>query len=73
MALTARCSKIFDLHRAGKNKTDGSIIDLPKSFEIRVQNAHKHLVFKLTIREKLPGKIVFSKAAGHYGVIAVSY
>jgi len=61
----------YELNRAGREFSQGLVIDLPRSFEITAQNTSENLTLKLTIVERVGGKQVFQDSAGMFGVVRV--
>jgi hypothetical protein len=62
--------KAWELGNAGSEQGDGLHIDLPKSFSIKAQNAHKTLTLGIVITDTA-GNEVYSDAVGKWGVINV--
>jgi hypothetical protein len=60
--------KIYNLHQAGVEYSDGLHIELPSRFVISAMNSHKLLILTLTVWDD--DGIVSSDQAGQYGIVS---
>lgn len=57
--------------RPGSEQREGYVIDLRRSFALKVQNASNSLTLGVKIVDRATGRVTFQKKVGLFGVIAV--
>jgi hypothetical protein len=69
-------SKVYKMYqiannRVGRMQRDGLYIDLPRTFNLRAQNASKSLTLTLKVYDRVTKKMMLQKEAGSlYGVVS---
>lgn len=63
--------KIYQINDIGTREREGLVVNLRKTFELKLQNANDMLVLNVRIVETRTRQEVFTKSAGTFGVIRV--
>lgn len=64
--------KAYEIDRAfGRGDSNGTVIPLRRSFEIKAQNSDEHMVLTIVVVETATNNEIFKKSASKYGVIRV--